>query len=131
MNENDFNEWYSQKGEESNKSVNPDTTKTQKKSDLSLEGKKLVQSKGCTACHTMDGSKSVGPTFKGLYGHTVAVISAGKEKTVVADEGYLKRSILDPHVELVKGYGPLMPEEKDFLKDDEISAIIAYIEELK
>jgi len=64
-------------------------------------GGKLYVSLGCQGCHTLDGSKGTGPTFKGLFGSTVKLASA---KSVKANMAYLIESIVDPDKEIVQGY---------------------------
>ena len=66
-------------------------------------GKGLYASLGCQSCHSLDGSKSTGPTFKGLYGSKVQLTNG---KTVTADEKYLLDSIMDPDLDIVQGYQP-------------------------
>ena len=66
-------------------------------------GKGLYASLGCQGCHSLDGSKSSGPTFKGLYGSKVMLTNG---KTVTADDKYLLDSIIDPDLDIVKGYQP-------------------------
>lgn len=91
-------------------------------------GEKLYKERGCNACHSIDGTTLVGPTWKGLFGHE-AVMQDGTKVTV--DENYIRESIMEPQVKMVKGFGPVMPSFKGILKDDEIAAIIAYIKTLK
>lgn len=83
----------------------------------------------CSSCHSIDGSKVVGPSFKGLYGSKVK-LSDGSE--VAGDEAYIKESILKPHAKLHEGYGPLMPAiyEGKF-SDDQLNDIIEFIKTLK
>ena len=88
-----------------------------------------MESKGCLGCHTVDGSKKVGPTFKGLFGSTVTVLTNGKERVIVADEEYLKRSVLHPEADIVKGYPPVMPAIT--MTHEELEEIIEYLESLK
>lgn len=73
---------------------------------------------GCNSCHTLDGSTGVGPSWQGLYGNERPLASG---ETVVADEEYLRRAILDPHVELVEGFPPVMPAtfEEQFAQEEE------------
>ena len=92
------------------------------------KGEEAVEHSGCLACHSLDGTVKVGPTFKGLFGSTV-LLSNGK--SVVADENYLRESIVDPNAMIVKGFQPVMPSYKGILKDDDIAAIIAYLKALK
>ncbi len=93
------------------------------------EGLKLLQSKGCLGCHTTDGTKKVGPTYKGLYGSMVTVITDGKERTIRADEEYIRRSVLDPKADIVKGYPPIMPTVP--VTGKELDEIVEYLETLK
>lgn len=67
------------------------------------DGKKLYTSLGCQGCHTLDGTKSAGPTFKGLYGSQVKLADG---TTVKADDQYLLESITDPDKQIAAGYQP-------------------------
>ena len=93
------------------------------------QGLKVLKAKGCLGCHAVDGVAKVGPSFKGLFGSRVTVVSAGKERTVAADEAYIRTSVLDPNADVAKGFGAVMP--KIAVTDDEMKAIIAYLETLK
>jgi cytochrome c oxidase subunit 2 len=66
-------------------------------------GNDLYASLGCQSCHSLDGSPSTGPTFKGLFGSKVKLTTG---QTVTADEAYLLESILDPDKQVVQGYQP-------------------------
>jgi mono/diheme cytochrome c family protein len=70
---------------------------------LGSGGEGLYASLGCQGCHSIDGSKSSGPTFKGLYGKKEQLTNG---QTVTADDAYLLESILDPDKQIVKGYQP-------------------------
>jgi cytochrome c oxidase subunit II len=94
-------------------------------------GEKLLRHWGCLDCHSSDGSPGIGPTFKGLYESRVQVTSRGKHFTVVADEAYCRRSILDPGAEVVDGYRDLMPAGKGKLTAEEVEAILTAIEGLE
>lgn len=89
------------------------------------EGRALFRSKGCAACHGSDADGGVGPALSGLSGRDVSLQGG---ETVVADRDYLVESIVDPDAKLVDGYNLPMPTTN--LSDDEIDAIVAYIEEL-
>jgi cytochrome c oxidase subunit 2 len=89
-------------------------------------GKTIVSQNGCSACHSIDGSAGIGPTWKGLFGSKVALEGG---QTVTADDAYLHQSIADPSSQIVKGFTPGMPQFK--LTDKQIQDIIAYIETLK
>ncbi len=91
----------------------------------------LARVSGCLDCHSTDGSRRVGPTFKGLYGSSVAVVTAGRKRTVEADAAYLVTSITDPGKDVVEGYSNIMPSGRGKFSDDELYALAAYIRTLK
>jgi mono/diheme cytochrome c family protein len=66
-------------------------------------GMDLYASLGCQSCHSLDGTKSTGPTLKGVFGSKVQLTNG---QTVTADEAYLLESILDPDKQIVTGYQP-------------------------
>jgi cytochrome c oxidase subunit 2 len=90
-------------------------------------GKELLEKHGCLGCHSLDGTPKAGPTFKGIWGRPVTVLSGGKEHTLTVDEAYLRRSILEPNADVVNGFQPVMPSFAGLLKDSEISAIINFL----
>jgi len=94
-------------------------------------GRQLISLRGCVACHTIDGKKLVGPSFKGIFGHDAKVMTNGTERTVKVDEDYLRRSILHPKADIVKGYEDKMPEQRDIVTDEEVEAIIKFIKGLR
>ena len=112
MNDNAFDSWYA---------AVPATAK--------MDGQKVLEEKGCLGCHTTDGSKKIGPTFKGLYDSQVIVLTNSKERTVKADEDYLRKSVREPKADVVKGYPDIMPAIP--VKPEELDAIVEYIETLK
>ncbi len=91
-------------------------------------GGQLYNKVGCKACHSVDGSKLVGPSFKGLYGRTEKITG---QDPVQVDENYLRESIMDPQAKIVEGYAPAMPSYKGQLDDAKLDALIAYIKTLK
>lgn len=90
--------------------------------DLATQGQRLSESLGCLACHSVDGSKGVGPSWQGLYDSTVTLADGSSIKV---DEGYLKDSILNPGARIVKGYAAVMPAFTP--TDQELNALIAFI----
>lgn len=89
-------------------------------------GKAILDQKGCLACHTVDGTPSVGPTFKGLWGSKVA-LTDGTTQTV--DEAYVEEMIESPGKKVVKGFNPIMPKLP--VSQQEIEQIIEYLKVLK
>jgi len=88
----------------------------------------LLKETGCLACHSDDGSRLVGPSFKGIYGMERTVITDGEERTITIDDEYLRLSIIEPDLDLVKGYNKgLMQSYRNELNDEEIDLIIEYL----
>jgi len=95
------------------------------------EGRILVEQKGCIACHSVDGTKIVGPSWKGIFGHKVTVVTNGKEREVTVDEAYIKKSIVDPDADVVKGFPKgTMQLTGGQLTEEQIGKITEYIKTL-
>ncbi len=91
-------------------------------------GYKILQNNACLGCHTLDGNKIVGPSFKKLYGKKQMVIRDGKSRRIVSDEEYIKRSILEPNADVVEGYKEgLMKSYRGVLSDSDIKNIIEFM----
>ncbi len=90
-------------------------------------GKELLEKHGCLGCHSLDGSIKVGPSFKGIWGRSETVLTAGKEHTLTVDEPYLRRSILEPQADVVKGFPPIMPPFAGTFTNEELAAIIDFL----
>jgi len=93
-------------------------------------GRRLYETRGCVACHTIDGSSRVGPSWKGMWGRT-ETLSAPRAPTLVVDAAYIRRSILDPATEVVAGYPPAMPSFSGQLTEADIGDLIAFVQSLK
>jgi cytochrome c oxidase subunit II len=91
-------------------------------------GTELYTKRGCNACHTVDGSKLTGPTWKGIWNTQVELVGGA---SVLIDENYLRESMLEPTAKVVAGFPPVMPPYKGILNDKEIESIIAFIQSLK
>jgi protein SCO1/2 len=85
----------------------------------------LFRSVGCSACHS---DPRIAPPLADLVGATVAL--AG-EQSIVADDAYLRESILDPARKVVAGYNPLMPPYRGHLTGDEVDDLVAYVHSLR
>ncbi len=116
VSQNDFTAWY-----QGGKNVT---------AGLSA-GARLYQDKGCASCHSLDGTPRVGPSFKGLAGSSQVVTREGKERSITVDEAYLRQYMLEPNVDVIKGYAPIMPSQKGLLTDKEIQDLVEFIQESK
>lgn len=96
---------------------------------LADKGKALYSAKACIGCHSLDGTRTVGPTFKGLFGKSEPLEGGG---TATADENYLRESILQPAAKIVASYpAGTMPTFAGQLSDDDVSALIEFIKSVK
>lgn len=92
-------------------------------------GDLLAQQFGCRACHSIDGTTSVGPSWKGIFGSQVLLADGS---TVLVDRDYIIESIRDPGTKIVAGFQNLMPANIGAsLSDAQIEDIVAFIESLK
>jgi cytochrome c oxidase subunit 2 len=89
-------------------------------------GEKLYKNQ-CAACHTIDGNRLVGPSFKGIWGREGKMSDGSK---VIVDENYIVESIRIPTAKVVEGYPPAMPAFPTLTNDD-IASIIEYMKTLK
>ena len=91
----------------------------------------MMQIKGCVACHTDDGTKLIGPSYKGMFGRKELVKTGDEMREIVVDEEYIRRSILDPLADVVDGYPPVMPPMEGQITDEEIQVLIEYFKTLE
>ena len=91
-------------------------------------GEALVSQNGCNACHSVDGSSGVGPSFAGLWGSERTFQNA---EPVSADENYIRESILESNAKILEGYDPVMPSYQGVINDQQIGDIIEYIKTLE
>jgi cytochrome c oxidase subunit II len=95
------------------------------------QGYELIRKNGCIACHSSDGSRMVGPSFKGIWGETQTVTTGREERQVKVDEDYVRKSIYDPGADVVKGYNSgLMQSYKDQVSEEDVGLIIEYLKSL-
>src|SRR5262249_13358453 len=93
---------------------------------LASAGAKLFQRHACNTCHRPD-SLAPGPTPHGLFGNQVHVADG---RTVVADESYLRESILTPNNKIVAGFQPIMPTFQGLVSEEELLQLVAYVKSL-
>ncbi len=89
------------------------------------QGRLLARERGCVACHSVDGSAGVGPSWKGLYRRREPLEGG---QSVLADEAYLREAIQAPKARIVRGFAPIMPEQA--FGEADLAALVAYIESL-
>lgn len=96
-----------------------------------VAGAEIFNNTGCQTCHAIDeaGQSGLmnGPPLYDLYGTEVELEAGG---TVVADEAYIRKSIIDPMSDIVRGYRPLMPTYAGRLSEEQVMQLIAYIKSL-
>jgi len=90
-------------------------------------GQKLYSDLACNTCHLPDG-KGRGPSYNGMYGSQVKLADGS---TVLADDNYIRESILQPNAKIVAGFQPVMPSFQGLVTEDQILALTAYIKSLK
>lgn len=104
-----------------------------KVTDISAEGlpsreagRKILEDKGCLACHSLDGSPGVGPSLKGIWGQRVQLEDG---TTRIVDAAFVKEKIRNPEKNVMKGFPAVMPALP--LTDEEIDQIENYLEDMK
>lgn len=91
-------------------------------------GLTILKNNGCLGCHSQDGSRLVGPSFKGLFGSTKTIITDAGEKQIVADEAYILKSIYEPNAEVVKGFNKgMMQSYTKMISEEEVAQISEYL----
>lgn len=90
-------------------------------------GKDLFQNKlGCASCHA-GGPQQRGAKLEGIYGKEVKLVGG---QTVIADDQYIRNSILNPSSQVVEGFQPIMPTFKGQVTDEQLNGLVAYIKSL-
>ncbi|MDZ7718869.1 MAG: c-type cytochrome [Balneolaceae bacterium] len=86
-------------------------------------GEQLYAQNACQTCHSLDGSRLVGPSFQGLFGRQRTFTDGS---TRVADEAYITQSIREPGSQVVEGYQNAMVPY-DYLSEGEVQSLIEFI----
>lgn len=85
----------------------------------------ILFAKGCVQCHSLDDRKSIGPSFVELSRGVAYVSINGKDTTIIIDKNYIRESIVNPDIHIVKGFEKIaMPKPTNILKDDELNLIV-------
>src|SRR6266404_2412600 len=90
---------------------------------LQETGKQLFSQLGCVTCHRSD-VQGRGPNLVGIYNKPVLLEDG---RTVIADENYVRESILDPTAKIVSGFKPVMPTFQGLVSDEQLNALVAYV----
>jgi len=93
---------------------------------LAVRGQQLFQQLACVTCHLNDGTGR-GPSLAGVYGSKVELANGAG---VVADDGYIRESILTPQMKLVSGFQPVMPTFQGLVNEEGVMSLIEYIKSL-
>jgi cytochrome c oxidase subunit II len=93
---------------------------------LPQAGQRLFAELGCSTCHRAN-SQSHGPDLDGVFGSPVMLEDG---RTVMADENYIRESILTPAAKVVKGFKPVMPVFQGLVSDEQLNALVAYVKSL-
>jgi len=105
--------------------LNNDARERELSSVLAQQGQTLSTDLGCVACHTVDGSPGVGPSWQGMWGRTETLANG---ETVIVDETYFRESIRMPPRQMVAGYPNVMLPY--FLEEEEIMALMVFAKQL-
>jgi len=93
---------------------------------LAQAGERLFTERACVTCH-LESGQGPGPSLVGVPGSTVKLADGS---SVVADDTYLRESILNPFAKLVQGYPPVMPPFQGQLSEEQLMQLLAYIKSL-
>jgi cytochrome c oxidase subunit 2 len=94
---------------------------------MASTGQKLFQELGCATCHRFD-VQGRAPNIQGLYGKTQLLADG---RTVIADENYIRESILNPNAKIVAGFQPIMPTFNGIVSEDQLLSLVAYVKSLQ
>jgi cytochrome c oxidase subunit II len=93
---------------------------------LAQNGQTLFQQLGCSTCHRFD-VQGRGPNLIGAFGKPVQLQDG---RTVMADENYVRESILVPTAKVVSGFQPIMPSFQGQVSEEQLTALVAYVKSL-
>jgi cytochrome c oxidase subunit 2 len=90
---------------------------------LASQGEKLFEKYACNTCHTSTAGAR-GPVLAGLFGKTRPLTDG---RSVVADENYIRESILNPQAKVAAGFAPVMPTFQGQVSEDDLLRLLAYV----
>lgn len=107
------------------RSVNSDMQVPVMDNALAARGLEVAQANGCIACHTLDGSTGIGPTWLGMYGRTETLVDG---TTQLVDADYIVESVTRPDAKVVQGYENVMV--RYFLPVEDLAALVEFTRQL-
>ena len=107
------------------RAVNSDKYIPDLENELATRGLEVARQNGCVACHTLDGTVGIGPSWLGMYGKTETMVDGS---TVVVDDAYIIESIVRPDARQVQGYENLMV--RYFIDQEDIDALVEFTRQL-
>jgi cytochrome c oxidase subunit 2 len=130
MPEDEFDAWVAQsrRGIASAQDAVPDGAALAAGSNLIEQGRNVAAQQGCLKCHTIDGDRHIGPTWLDLYMRREKLQDGS---TVIADEAYITKSMMDPGAQIVAGYQNVMPSFQGRMTPPEVAAVVEYIKSLR
>ena len=93
---------------------------------LASNGQSIFQQLGCPTCHRSD-TQGRGPNLVGVFGKPVLLEDG---RTVIADENYIRESILSPSAKIVSGFKPIMPVFQGLVSEEQLTELVAYVKSL-
>jgi cytochrome c2 len=87
-------------------------------------GKEVFAANGCIACHTVTGQKKVGPSLLNVFGTEQPLVGG---TTILADDVYMRESILTPQAKVVEGYVSNMPSYAELISAEDLDDLIEYL----
>ena len=89
-------------------------------------GEKLFADLACDTCHRTD-SQGRGPMLTNVFGRQVELQDG---RSVLADEAYIRESIVNPQAKIVAGFQPLMPTFQGLVTEEQLLQLISYVKSL-
>src|SRR5207248_8526875 len=93
---------------------------------MASNGQHMFLQRGCSTCHRSD-MQGRGPNLVGLFGRQVQLEDG---RTVIADENYIRESILNPAAKVVSGFKPIMPVFQGMVSEEQLNVLVAYVKSL-
>jgi cytochrome c oxidase subunit II len=92
------------------------------------QGRRIAEEQGCLKCHSIDGTRHIGPTWLDLYNRKERLQDGS---SIDVNEAYLTESMMDPLAKIVAGFQPVMPSFQNKLAGPEVAALVEFIKSLQ